>query len=191
MAAALIATAATLGPITQRAWLKKSAPPPDWKGLQIPAGFEAAARRQLDADASGPWDSVGLSVRIEADGARPQLYREGVTTELTPQRSHRWGRLDVVACWSATRVIVGDELVIEVPSGAVLTHASLAAFMSEAGRARIDEPITRALDGDTAAIAKVELLLPIAHAQLRARLQATPDAAGAPALRTIMVGYEE
>jgi|GEM_PF-125699 len=185
---ALIATAATLGPITQRAWLKKSAPPPGWKRSQLPEGFEAAARQQLDANPGGPWDDVGISVRFASPVWR---YREGVGSTLASQRSHRWGRLDVMSFESDTRVIIGDDLVIEVPAGAVLTHASLAASLSEHARTQLDGLIGRALEGDAEAITELEVLLPIAHPQLRERLTATPDAPGGPALRTILVAYEE
>jgi MoaA/NifB/PqqE/SkfB family radical SAM enzyme len=185
---ALVATAATLGPITQRAWLKKSAPPAGWRDTTIPAGFETAARKQLASGASGPWDSVGISLRFDG----PVLvYREGVASEVPANRSQRLGRLDVVMCSSASQVTVGDGLTIEIPAGTVLTHASLAALVSEPVATQLDELITRALEGDTEAMTSLENLLPIAHARLRARLDAAPNAPGAPALRTILVGYEE
>lgn len=185
---ALIATAATLGPISQRAWLKKSGPPPGWNGLQIPDGFEAAARKQLETDTGGPWDVVGISVRFDA---AVQLYREGVRSDLAAQRSHRLGRLDVVVCPTATRALIRDDLTIELPANTVLTHASLAAAMSEAALTTLDAVIDRALTNDAEAITEIEILLPIAHARLRARLDASPSAPGAPALRTILVSYEE
>jgi MoaA/NifB/PqqE/SkfB family radical SAM enzyme len=188
VANALIATTATLGPITQRPWLKKSGPPPGWRDSAIPAGFATAARKQLESGSSGPWDSVGISVRFAA----PVLvYREGVASELPAGRSQRFGRLDVVMCSSATQATVGDGLAIEVSAGAVLTHASLAALVSEPVATQIDELIARALDNDAAATTELENLLPIAHARLRAQLDAKPNAPGAPALRTIVVGYEE
>jgi hypothetical protein len=187
---ALISTTATLGPVTQRAWLKKSAPPPGWRSQQIPAGFANAAKLRFDADTGGPWASVGVSVRFTTEGAPVVVYRDGVASELTSQRDQRWGRLDVMQFGSATRVTVGD-MEIAVPAGSVLTHASLAAAMSEDVAARLDELITRALEGDAEAVTELELLLPIAHARLRTRLDATPNAKGAPALRTILVGYEE
>jgi MoaA/NifB/PqqE/SkfB family radical SAM enzyme len=188
---ALISTSATLGPITQRAWLKKSAPPPGWRELQIPNGFESAARARFDASTTGPWDNVGLTVRFATDDAAVVVYREGVASELPSSRSHRWGRLDVMLMTSATRVSIGDAIAIEVPAGSVLTHASLAAAMSEDVAARLDESITRALEGDDAALTELEVLLPIAHTRLRARLEASPNAAGSPELRTLLVGYEE
>lgn len=188
---ALITTSATLGPITQRAWLKKSAPPPGWRSLQTPAGFEEAAKLRFDADTDGPWETVGLTVRFTTDDAPVVVYRRGVASELASQRSHRWGRLDVLLIASATRVTIGDDLVIEVPAGSVLTHASLAAALPADAAARIDELITRALGGDDEAVTELEPLLPLAHARLRAQLDASPIAAGGPPLRTILVGYEE
>ncbi len=92
---------------------------------------------------------------------------------------------------SDTQVTIAEGIVIDVPAGSVLTHASLAALMSEDVAARLDERITHALEGDDSALTELERLLPLARARLRSRLQATPDAPGGPALRTMLVGYEE
>jgi hypothetical protein len=90
-----------------------------------------------------------------------------------------------------TRVLLPSAIEIDVPAGAALTHASLARSMSSSTRARLDALIDQALAGDRPSLAEIEVLLPVACAQLRARLADSPDAAGAPALRTMLVGYEE
>jgi MoaA/NifB/PqqE/SkfB family radical SAM enzyme len=191
VARALVATAGTLGPITQRAWLKKSAPPPGWRSTHVPDGFESAAKTQFETDTGGPWDTVGISVRFTSEGPSPIQYREGIATELSSKQTHRWARLDVISFPSATRVQIGHTITIEIPAQSLLTHASLAAAMSEAVATRLDALITRALDGDDAAVTELEALLPIAQARLRTHLDAKPDAKGAPVLRTILVAYEE
>ena len=131
---------------------------------------------------------IAHSVRFDAS---VQVYREGVGSELPAQRSHRFSRLDVIACPSATKVLIGDNFAIAVPAAAVLTHASLAALVVDPLADHLEQLITRALDNDTAALAELELLLPIAHARVQARLLASPDAAGAPALRTVVITYAE
>jgi hypothetical protein len=190
---ALVASTATLGPISQRPWLKKSAPPAGWREQQLPEGFERTARGLLSAGVIGPWDSVGISARFE--GSKPPIvHRNGTSiagSTVTLRQAVRWGRLDVLEFTADTRVLLPSAIEIDVPAGAALTHASLARLMSSSTRARLDALIDRALAGDRPTIAELEVLLPVACAQLRARLADNPDAAGAPALRTMLVGYEE
>jgi MoaA/NifB/PqqE/SkfB family radical SAM enzyme len=187
---ALVATTATLGPISQRPWLKKSAPPAGWREQQLPEGFERTARGLLSAGVSGPWDSVGISVRFE--GSKPPIvHRGGGSSTASLRKRLRWGRLDVLEFVADTRVLLPSAIEIDVPAGAALTHASLARSMSSSTRARLDALIDQALAGDRPSLAEIEVLLPVACAQLRARLADSPDAAGAPALRTMLVGYEE
>lgn len=186
--AALIVTAATLGPISQRAWLKKSAPPPGWSALELPDGFEAAARAQLAATQIGPWDQVGITASFNTPALR---YREGARERLTPGRDHHLGRLDVLYCPTATRVRLRDQLTVELPAGAVVTHAALAAALTPPQRAELDVHIDRALAGDTEALDQLEPLLPLLRARLHERLTDKPDAPGAPALRTLLVSYDE
>jgi hypothetical protein len=188
---ALVASTGTLGPITQRPWLKKSAPPPDWREQQIPVGFEQTARGLLAAGVSGPWDSVGVSVRFETDGTAPTLHRNGSSSAAPVRQAFRWGRLDVLGFAADTRVLLASGIVIDVPVGAVLTHASLAGLMSASTRGQLDALIDQALGADRQALGELEVLLPIACAQLRSRLATSPDEPGAPALRTMLVGYEE
>lgn len=188
---ALIASSASLGPISQRAWLKKSAPPPGWRELDVPDGFERSARGLLTAGVSGPWDTVGLSVSFTSTGDAPVLLRNGTRTPSTEGTATRWTRLDVIAFASATRVELAGGLVIDVPADVALTHASLAQLLSDSARRQLDTLIDRALDGDTQAQAELEALLPIARGGLRTRLTDRPDAPGAGALRVSLVGYEE
>ncbi|MFV8754615.1 radical SAM protein [Nannocystaceae bacterium ST9] len=189
VAAALVSTAATIGPITQRAWLKKSAPPPDWRGVEVPEGFERAARERFRSGDSGPWDSVGISVRFSSERGGVVVYREGVAT-MAERGDTRWARLDVMLACSPARVTIGD-IEIDVSAESVLTHASLEAALSDPVASRLDALVERGLAGDEPAIGEIERLLPIMSARLRARLDASPKAAGGPALRTILVGYDE
>ncbi len=149
-----------------------------WRSLAIPEGFEAAARKQLEASGQDPWDTVGLSVRLEGDGV--MMFRHGVATPLPPGQTVRWGRLDVVwsgSSGSSMKVVLDGGRVIEVAAGSVSTFASLAAAVPAALVAEVDRRISRALAGDERAIAELEPLLPIAHARLRARLEGAPTAA--------------
>jgi MoaA/NifB/PqqE/SkfB family radical SAM enzyme len=188
---ALVASVAVIGPIGQRPWLKKSAPPPGWREPRLPEDFEQTARGILSAGVSGPWDSVGISVRFESEGAAPTLYRGGAAGPLPLRQAFRWSRLDVLVFGSPTQVLLPSGIEIEVPADSALTHASLAGLMSASTRAQVDALIDRALAGEQPAQAELEALLPIACSSVRARLSASPDAAGAPTLRLMLVGYEE
>lgn len=188
---ALVATTANIGPISQRPWLKKSAPPPDWREPRLPAEFEKSARGVLSAGVSGPWDSVGISVRFEGEGPAPTLHRGGAASAAPFRQAFRWGRLDVLVFAADTRVSLPSGIAIDVPAGAALTHASLARLMSTSTRAQVDALIDLALDGDPSALGEIEVLLPIVCSQLRTRLAASSDAEGAPALRLMLVSYEE
>jgi MoaA/NifB/PqqE/SkfB family radical SAM enzyme len=189
VAQVLVATSGTLGPPVQRAWLKKSAPPPGWRDVELPPGFEQTAKDALAAGVSGPWDDVGISVRLTSEGGGAVRYRDGHREDAGNQA--RWTRLDVMVFPSATRVGLPSAIEITAPAGAVLTHASLEQLIDDETGATLDKLIDRALAGDEAAIDELEVLLPVAHDRLRARLASAADGPGAPALRTLLVAYEE
>lgn len=188
---ALVASISTIGPTQQRPWLKKSAPPPGWRETTLPETFEQTARGILASGSTGPWDSVGISVRFESEGAAPTLHRNGGVSSAPLRQAFRWGRLDVISFSAATKVQLPSGITIDVPAGAALTHASLASLMTTSTRAQLDALIDRSLAGDQPASAEIEVLLPIACSSVRARLSADPDAPRAPALRLMLVGYEE
>jgi len=97
--------------------------------------------------------------------------------------------------------------VIRAPEGATLEHATLGAlvlpkgaeltawnageFLAPDARAKLQKIVDAALAGDEKELARLEAVLPAAHAAIRAAALAKPDAPGAAGLRTVLTSFDE
>lgn len=149
------------------------------------AGHLWRAAERVPAPASA--DERALEQRALLYGRLAHHHHAPV--KLGAGQSHRWARLEVMRFTADTRVEIDEGIAFSV--GAVLTHASLERLLDPAAVKQLDALIGQALDGDIDATRRLERLVPIAQARLRARLDATPEATGGPSLRTILVTYEE
>lgn len=181
---------ASTGPIEFSAWRSKAGPPAGWSGLRVPAGLAAAARAAFAKVDAGTWETgsvLGLTV-ARGEG---RLLRRGGEAPLTAGMGLRLRRLDVVRAAGELRLRHAGFGVLVVPAGGELTAWNAGERLSAEARARVSARVMAALGGEAAALAELEMVLPLAHAEIRAAVAGKPDAPGAAGLRLLLTGFDE
>jgi MoaA/NifB/PqqE/SkfB family radical SAM enzyme len=189
---ALARAEAVTGPITYRPWISKAAPRGDVP--EIPPGLVDALRKAwTEREDAGPWDRVGADVVLdwaERDPA-PLVIGGGHVGEPKRGASVRLRRLDILFARGPVAVRGPGTLEFSLENGAELTLDRWAEHLSPAARAELDAVVARAAAGDAEAEARVEAILPWAHASIRALLAAEPRHPGAGKLKMWLVAFDE
>lgn len=184
---ALILAMAETGPVTFLPWRRKSAPPADYKAVRVPEGLLDAARARFATLDAGTWRSEA-TVTLTLGGTAT-LHRQGTATPV--QGTVRLGRLDVIELASPATVQLGSATVTLARTWGPTTAWTLPARLSASDEATVRALVHAARDGSASAIDDLSRALPVVHAAIRIALAETPDAEGAPALRSLLTLFDE
>jgi len=80
---------------------------------------------------------------------------------------------------------------IDLAAGRTLSVWRLAELLSPGAKEKVKSTVKSALAGDEAAALELERALPLARAEVRAAVKASPNAKGAPRLRMILALFDD
>ena len=189
----LTKTSATTGPVRHTPWMSKAMPPKGHEGrVEVPPDFEATAAKLYPDTPPGTWETDAVLGLTVLEAAKPAtLHRRGMTTSVATKDFVRLRRLDVL---EASSVVVVEHPALgkfSVPAGTMLTAWTLPSLLPQTTVATLDKDAALALDGDAAALKRLESVLPAAHPAIRAALASKPAAPSAPALRQLLTTFDE
>jgi hypothetical protein len=185
----------TAGPIEQRPWMSKAAPPKEMMpGVIIPAALGPAMKESYAKAQAGAWRSealLQLEVASALDGAR--LLRRGAEVALRAGDRLTLGRLDVVVAPAGEAPLVlrhADLGALTLPPGEALTAWGLEHHLADAAKKQIEQWVAKAEGCDRAAQAALQRTLPASQGALRRAVAATPQTKGAPAMRLLLALFD-
>lgn len=191
VANAVVLGQATTGRIEFSAWRSKAGPPPGWREARVPKGLASAARREFAGGAdAGAWETEAVLPLKVGPGSVVLIRRASETNIATGQRV-RLRRLDVIRSAEGATLEHPTLGALVLPRGAELTAWNAGEFLDADARAKLQAIVDAALGGDAGELARLEAMLPAAHAAIRAAVAAKPDAPGAAGLRTVLVSFDE
>jgi hypothetical protein len=191
VAHAMVLAQATTGRIEFSAWRSKAGPPPGWRKSLVPAGLAKATRREFDSGAdAGLWETAAV-LSFKVGSGSIVLVRRARETNIAAGAAVRLRRLDVIRAPEGATLVHAKLGPLVLARGAEVTAWNVGESLGADGRARVQALVEAALGGDEAALAKLEAVLPAAHAAIRAAVQARPDAPGAAGLRTLLTAFDE
>ncbi len=191
VAHALVLAQATTGRVEFSAWRSKAGPPPGWRGAIVPPGLAKAARHEFDSGAdAGLWETAAV-LSFKVGPGSVVLVRRAGETRIAAGAAVRLRRLDVIRAPDGATLQHPTLGPLVLARGAELTAWNVGELLGADGRARVQALVDAALGGDAAALAKLEAVLPAAHAAIRGAVQAKPDAPGAAGLRTLLTAFDE
>lgn len=191
VANAVVLGQATTGRIEFSAWRSKAGPPPGWREARVPKGLAGAARREFDNGAdAGAWETEAV-LPLKVGPGSVVLIRRGGETNIAAGQGVRLRRLDVIRTAEGATLEHATLGALVLPRGAELTAWNAGEFLTTDAKAKLQAIVDAALAGDAAELARLEAVLPAAHAAIRAAVAAKPDAPGAAGLRTVLTSFDE
>jgi len=123
----------------------------------------------------------------------PTLIRAGKPRGFPEGAKTRLGRLDLLQTPKDKPCALDHEWLgrIELPAGQIVSVWQLPSFVSKDAEDKLRTTIKSAIDGDEKAADRLEKVLPLAHLELRAALNESPKAKGAPRLRMILSIFDD
>jgi hypothetical protein len=197
LANTMIRAEAWVKPPVFRPWRSKAAPPPSYRQREseIQASLLKAAVRIYPSTNIDTWQSEATVVfAIDKDSTPATLIRAGKRQPLTPGKTVRLGRLDLIETPSgkAPVVLEHDWLgSVELPPGCTLTVWDLPKLLPTEALDKSKRASAAALKDDEQAVQRLERTLPLCHPTIRAALIQSPKATGAPRLRTILTLFDD
>ncbi len=120
--------------------------------------------------------------------------RTGKEVSIAPGKTVRLGRLDLIETPAGKAAVVLEHAwlgPVELPPGRTLTVWDLPQLLPAEATDKAKRAATAALKDDLQAVERLERVLPLCHPAIRAALSESPDAAGAPRLRTILTLFDD
>ncbi|MEM6992718.1 MAG: radical SAM protein [Myxococcota bacterium] len=182
---ALKRASATVGKPQLRPWLKKSMAPPDYDPLVLPKGHMRAAQRAFPEATATTWDTVATTIQV--DGGPVTLARAGKVETIAEGKTIELSRLDVLFCPQA-RTLRSGTRALSIDAGAEVTLFDLHEWLATDDRDKLRALVASAAAGDTAPLDALQRDLGLAHALVRAHIEANP---GASPLSTLLVAFDE
>ncbi len=188
LAHALLRAQERTGPVQFVPWMKKSSPPHGYEPFQAPADFVPIAAALFKQARAETWEAQSV-LELTVLSGEPVLLRRGAKAALPPGTRIRLRRLDVLTgAASFENASLG---VLTVGAGESLTAWTILEHLTKESRSALEKAVDSALGGDRAAQAHIEQDIVASQALIRAALAKKPGATGAPALRMILVGFDE
>ena len=178
---------AEIGPLAIRPWLKKSGPSKAdiaARNDSVESMVGAAQKYYRDATAT-TWQTLAVGLTVRGGGV--ELARAGRVQRIAAGGAVRMGRLDVLWCAEARTLVTEQGRTLEVPAQTEVTLFDLHRHLVAKDREAIERRVAAAADGDAAAVDGLEQELGLVHAAVRAVVSERE----APALQTLLVGFDE
>ena len=186
---ALVLAAAETGPITFLPWRKKSSAPQDYQAVRISTDLVAVAKQRFPTLDGGTWRNEA-TIELTLTSGTATLYREGVATPIAVGSTIRLARFDLVEL-SGRLTHQGLGVVASIDPPTSIASRWLPGQLSREARARAQAWAGEGLRGDPEAIDQLGSVLPAVHLQLQEAIISAPEAEGAPALRQLLLLFEE
>ena len=186
VADALLLAMSETGPITYLPWRKKSAPPRDYRPLQVSSGLLDAAKEHYARIDAGTWRAEA-AVACTVRSGTVTLLRQGAATDLSAGDALVFARFDVLLL--SGEVDIGGHTIAR--QGTALHAWNLPDHLGHQAHLTLERQVTVAMRGDEAALDTLSEVLPLAHRMIREAVADNPDAPGAPALRQLLLLFDE
>jgi hypothetical protein len=179
-----------------RAWMSKAGPRREWVVMEEKGAADvlAAARKLYPLAGAGTWERDGcVLLTVAKDSAAVIQIRAGHQDRPAPLAAVRLTRLDLLETPAGDKPVVLEHAWlgrITLPAGRLLSVWDLPGCLSEEARKKVTDAIGEALDGEDAAVRRLEQTLPFVQTLLREKLAAAPTNKGGK-LRLILSLFDD
>jgi hypothetical protein len=183
--------------VPAKAWASKGGAHPAERNLEEKAMGEMleSAKKLYAAIDGGTWKRDGVAVlTVAKDSPAPVLLRAGRRQPLPSGEAVRFGRLDLIETPAGDRPVTLEHAWlgrVTLPADRTVSVWQLSGLLSDEGQKKLNKDVQAALDGDEDAADRLELVLPLAHAAMRAAVAESPKAKLAPRLRLMLALFDD
>jgi hypothetical protein len=183
--------------VPAKAWMSKGGAHPAERNLEekAMADMQEAAKKIYPAIDGGTWKRDGVAVlTVAKDSPAPTLLRAGRKQPLPSGEAVRFGRLDLLQTPPGDKPVTLEHAWlgrVTLPADRTVSVWQLSGLLSDEGHKKLNKDVQAALEGDEDAADRLELVLPFAHAAVRAAVAESPKAKLAPRLRMMLALFDD